>query len=46
MNRIYQGRVTAVEIPGVRDEHGKLLDMDVLWRHHELSQDAVNFKKE
>src|ERR1035438_1617506 len=43
MNRIYQGRVTAVEFPGGKDEHGKPLDIDVLWRHHELFQDAVNY---
>lgn len=53
MNRIYQGKVTAVEIPfpskegsGVghsKDEQGKPLDLDVLWRHHELFQDAVNY---
>ena len=53
MNRIYQGKVTAVEIPfpssegsGVghsKNEQGKTLDLDVLWRHHELFQDAVKF---
>lgn len=43
MNRIYQGKVTAVEIPGGTDEQGKPLDLDVLWRHHELFQDAVNY---
>ena len=67
MNRIYQGRVTAVEIPagkeevwghgrdnaqkaqkGVeiadgKDEQGRPLEIDVLWRHHELFQDVVNF---
>lgn len=42
MNRIYQGRVTAVEIPGNEGEQGKSVDLDVLWRHHELFQDAVN----
>jgi hypothetical protein len=42
MNRIYQGKVTAVEIPDGKDEKGKTLDLDVLWRHHELFQDAVN----
>jgi hypothetical protein len=43
MNRIHQGRVTAVEIPDGKDEQGKPLDIDVLWRHHELFQDAVNY---
>lgn len=43
MNRIYQGKVTTVEIPGGKDEQGKPLDLDVLWRHHELFQDAVNY---
>lgn len=43
MNRIYQGKVTAVEIPDGKDEQGKPLDLDVLWRHHELFQDAVNY---
>ena len=67
MNRIYQGRVTAVEIvdgkdeqdpleqkgakeaktgdqlPSGKDKAGKPLDLDVLWRHHELFQDAVNY---
>jgi hypothetical protein len=43
MNRIYQGKVTAVEIPGGENEQGKPLDLDVLWRHHELFQDAVNY---
>lgn len=33
MNRIYQGKVTAVEIPDGKDEQGKPLDPDVLWRH-------------
>jgi hypothetical protein len=43
MNRIYQGRVTQVEIQGGKNEQNKPLDIDVLWRHHELFQDAVNF---
>ena len=44
MNRIYQGKVTAVtEIPDGKDEPDKPLDLDVLWRHHELFQDAVNY---
>jgi hypothetical protein len=43
MNRIYQGKVTAVEIPDGKDEQGKPLNLDVLWRHHELFQDAVNY---
>jgi hypothetical protein len=49
MNRIYQGKVTAVEIPDGKDEHGKpqwkKLDAGeaALWQHHELFQDAVNY---
>jgi hypothetical protein len=57
MNRIYQGRVTRVEIPTVlsastgernkgevsNPKPSQPLDLDVLWRHHELFQDAVNF---
>jgi hypothetical protein len=43
MNRIYQGRVTKVEIPDGKDAQGKPLDLDVLWHHHELFQDAVNY---
>jgi hypothetical protein len=49
MNRIYQGKVTAVEIPDGKDEHGKpkwkKLDAgeSALWQHHELFQDAVNY---
>jgi hypothetical protein len=29
MNRIYQGKVTAVEIPDGKDEQSKPLDLDV-----------------
>ncbi len=43
MNRIYQGKVTAVEIPDGNNEQGNPLDQNVLWRHHELFQDAVNY---
>lgn len=51
MNRIYQGRVTKVEVPDGKDEDGKQKwkprsDCDwqsALWRHHELFQDAVNY---
>jgi hypothetical protein len=49
MNRIYQGRVSKVEIPDGKDEHGKpkwkRLDAgeSALWQHHELFQDAVSF---
>ena len=49
MNRIYQGKVTAVELPDGKDEHGKpkwkKLDAgeSALWQHHELFQDAVNY---
>ena len=49
MNRIYQGKVTAVELPDGKDESGnlkwkKLDDWPIsLWHHHELFQDAVNY---
>ncbi|HEV2453384.1 MAG TPA: hypothetical protein VGY98_03940 [Verrucomicrobiae bacterium] len=38
MNRIYQGRVSKV-----LDDQNKELDLHVLWQHHELFQDAVNY---
>ena len=44
MNRIYQGRVSKVE---VQDANGKWVPLDrwkeTLWHHHELFQDAVNY---
>ncbi len=49
MNRIYQGRVTKVEVPDGKDEKGnikwKKLEnwSDILWQHHMLFQDAVNY---
>ena len=49
MNRIYQGRVTFAEINGGKDEkgHPRWIPLDqwstVIWRHHELFQDAVNY---
>ncbi len=46
MNRIYQGRVSSVQIskPGVKNEWDPLPDwQDALWGHHELFQDAVNY---
>jgi hypothetical protein len=54
MNRIYQGRVSAVEIPkaGTKNEWepldpdpklAKQKAEDALWQHHELFQDAVNY---
>jgi hypothetical protein len=44
MNRIYQGKVTAVEIPDGKDAWKKLDDGEsALWQHHELFQDAVNY---
>jgi hypothetical protein len=47
MNRIYQGRVSKVEIPNPGDK-GKPWQplpnwQDILWQHHELFQDAVNY---
>lgn len=38
MNRIYQGRVGKVF-----DDQNQELDLNVLWQHHELFQDAVNY---
>ena len=46
MNRIYQGRVSSVQIPkpGVKNEWEPLDNwQDALWQHHELFQDAVNY---
>jgi hypothetical protein len=47
MNRIYQGKVTAVEIPGSEGEQGRPLDIDILWQHHGLLQETHrNCKKQ
>lgn len=49
MNRIYQGKVTAVQVADGKDELGKIkwkaCDgwQPLLWRHHELFHDAVNY---
>jgi len=46
MNRIYQGRVTSVEVlkSGTKNEWEPLPDWQgALWQHHELFQDAVNY---
>ena len=44
MNRIYQGRVTKVEIPDGKGGWEPLPDwQSALWQHHELFQDAVNY---
>src|SRR5579884_2944069 len=47
MNRIYQGRVTKVEIPNPGDKENPWKPLDNwperLWRHHELFQEAVNY---
>jgi C2c1 CRISPR-Cas endonuclease, RuvC-like domain len=44
MNRIYQGKVTAVEIPDGKGGWEKLDDGEsALWQHHQLFQDAVNY---
>ena len=49
MNRIYQGRVTKVEIPDGKDGDGKPRWKELpewrstLWNHHQLFQDAVNY---
>ena len=43
MNRIYQGRVSKVEIPGDKENPWQPLPnwQDIRWQHHELFQDAV-----
>jgi len=47
MNRIYQGKVTAVELPDDKDEQGKSKWKKLaawqfaLWQYHQLFQDAV-----
>jgi hypothetical protein len=44
MNRIYQGKVTAVEIPDGKGGWKKLdAGESSLWQHHQLFQDAVNY---
>jgi hypothetical protein len=47
MNRIYQGRVSKVEIPKPGDKENPWKPLpnwqDILWQHHELFQDAVNY---
>ncbi|TAN61522.1 hypothetical protein EPN18_06570, partial [bacterium] len=52
MNRIYQGRVTKVEVADggggwkpFDDDSKKAKEewQGALWRHHELFQDAVNY---
>jgi hypothetical protein len=47
MNRIYQGRVSKVEIPnpGDKEHPWQLLPngQDILCQHHQLFQDAVNY---
>lgn len=45
MNRIYQGRVTNVEIFNGKNAEPQPLDNwpEKLWQHHELFQDAVNY---
>ena len=46
MNRIYQGRVTKVEILNGKNADGQPQELPnwqtALWQHHELFQDAVN----
>lgn len=45
MNRIYQGRVRKVEILYGKNSEGQPLEnwQSVLWQHHQLFQDAVNY---
>jgi len=46
MNRIYQGRVSKVDIfTGDKENPWQPLPnwQDILWQHHQLFQDAVNF---
>jgi hypothetical protein len=47
MNRIYQGRVTKVEVPkagttGKREWEQLDTGEEALWHHHQCFQDAVN----
>ena len=46
MNRIYQGRISSVEIPklGAKNEWEQLPNgQDAFWEHHRLFQDAANY---
>jgi hypothetical protein len=46
MNRIYQGKVTKVELRNVQGEWEALPKAEwqtALWQHHQLFQDAVNY---
>ncbi len=46
MNRIYQGRVTSAEIFDEQGQRQPLTEqkwMEVLWKHHALFQDAINY---
>lgn len=46
MNRIYQGRVTSAEIFDEQGQRQPLTEqkwMEVLWEHHVLFQDAINY---
>ena len=44
MNRIYQGRVTKVEVQDGNGVWKPLMDWQAaLWQHHELFQGAVNY---
>ena len=47
MNRIYQGRVTKVETLNGKNAGGQPQEFanwqSILWQHHELFQDAVNY---
>jgi hypothetical protein len=47
MNRIYQGRVSKVEISDGKSEWKKLDGGEsALWQHHKFFQDAVNLTLE
>jgi|GEM_PF-1768544 len=46
MNRIYQGKVTKVELQHAEGEWQTLPKAEwqaLLWQHHQLFQDAVNY---
>ncbi|MBU6399111.1 MAG: hypothetical protein KGS61_02235, partial [Verrucomicrobia bacterium] len=44
LKRIYQGKVSEVQIPDAKGEWKKLDDGEsALWQHHQLFQDAVNY---
>lgn len=43
INRIYQGKVSNIELLDEKATPAKELDLDILGEHHQLFQDAVNY---